>query len=492
MEQTGQETRKFTKDILWMTLSLGLQSLISIVTVPILTKTLHTELYGVWVQITTTAALIVPLTSIGLDLTYIRFMADETDKGKLRIALGTVIWPVLMLGSLLLVLSIIFKQELSFFIFDDAKYASLIPPAFILIIIQTLFTQSFCYFKALRNIKRVSIIQICCIIVQMSLVTLMAIIRSDVQSIVFTYIGVQGLFTLINLWQISSKIGFPSPKLYNLKKYLLFSIPLLPSSILFWIINSSDRYLIAHFLNVSQVGIYSVSYSLANLCYLIVTPIAYNILYVTSGLWEKGQNSKIKSYFEYSTRMFLTLAIPAVIGLTLLSQPLLKIITTPEFLAGSELVLFIALGSIFFGIYQINVQIILLLKQTKWLPVMIATASLITIGLNLILIPRIGLIGSAIANLASFFVLAFMVSIWANKALVYNIDYKYVVKIIISATIMGGCVWLFKAKDVTGIIFSILIGIVVYGVSLILIKAFSPQDKQLIRETIRGLIPWKR
>ena len=96
------------------------------------------------------------------------------------------------------------------------------------------------------------------------------------------------------------------------------------------------------------------------------SPIAFVIFPWVSRLWEENRIPAVKSYFEYAARLFLTLAIPSALGMFILSQPLLKILTTSEYLAGGVLVLLVAIGTIFLGIYQINVYIVLLAKKTKW------------------------------------------------------------------------------------------------------------------------------
>jgi O-antigen/teichoic acid export membrane protein len=198
----------------------------------------------------------------------------------------------------------------------------------------------------------------------------------------------------------------------------------------------------------------------------------------------------VRIYLEYSTRLFLTLAIPAAFGLALLSQPLLKILTTSQYLAGSELVLLVAIGTIFLGIYQINMYIILLVQQTKWLPLMILAATIISVGINATFIPRIGIIGGAIATIASYFVLAVIVTFWARKAISYRFDLKFLGKVIGASLVMALCFYFLKVNGVLEIIVVIIGGMVIYGCALLIMRAFSEQDKRLVKQTLNGIIPW--
>ena len=59
-------------------------SLRGLILLPILTKTLGTDLYGVWTLILVTISLLMPLGLLGLSNVMIRFFAAEKDKNKIR------------------------------------------------------------------------------------------------------------------------------------------------------------------------------------------------------------------------------------------------------------------------------------------------------------------------------------------------------------------------------------------------------------------------
>lgn len=59
-------------------------SLRGLILLPILTKTLGTELYGVWAQILVTVSLLTPFAVLQLDTVIIRFLAGEKNVDKIR------------------------------------------------------------------------------------------------------------------------------------------------------------------------------------------------------------------------------------------------------------------------------------------------------------------------------------------------------------------------------------------------------------------------
>jgi O-antigen/teichoic acid export membrane protein len=285
------------------------------------------------------------------------------------------------------------------------------------------------------------------------------------------------------------EVGFPRPNFTGLKKYLAFSLPQIPGKILLWLIISSDRYFITHFINLSETGVYSSSHTLANLTSLFYMPISFVLYPVVSRLWEQKRISEVKSYLENSTRVFLMLSIPAAAGIALLSQPLLRVLTTPEFLAGNGLVLLLAVGTIFLGIYNINVNVILLVMKTKLLPLVIAIASATSVLMNFVLIPRLGILGAGVSNIVAYFVLAAIVTFWAKNVIHYRIDFILTGKVIAATLIMSVCLYFLRVDSVWKILLAIVVGAIVFGSVFILLKGLSAQDKQLIRRFVRGLIP---
>ena len=136
------------------------------------------------------------------------------------------------------------------------------------------------------------------------------------------------------------------------------------------------------------------------------------------------------------------------------------------------MVFLIAAGSLFLGVYSIDVNVILLFKQSRLLPFMIGVAAIVNVVSNLILIPHIGLLGAAISNIASFFVLALIVGIWARKKVHYGLDFKYLLKVIVATFIMSVCVYFIKPQGTLKIFITVAVGIAIFGISLVIFQGF--------------------
>lgn len=481
------EIQKFTGDMVWITIYQTIAQLTGLITLPALTKSYSAEIYGALIQTSVTASLLAPILVLHLTTATVRFLAAEDDIEKRRQALGAMLWPVIVFACLTLILSLLLRQSLSIFLFEKAEYAYLVPLAFLWASMNALFSFSISYLRARGGIKKLSIIQLSFVIIQTAFMIILAIKGYGLGWIIGSIIASEALFTAFVFVLIIKEIGLPKPSLEGLTGYLAFSVPQIPNGIFLWVISASDRYFITHLLNLNQTGIYSASYALGGLVGFFYQPITFVLFPTVSRLWEQNKLQGVRNYLEYSTKLFLALAIPATAGLYILSQPLLRLLTTPDYAVGGSIVLLVALGTIFQGIYQINVYIVLLVKQTRWLPLMIAVAATINAGLNLVLIPRVGIMGAAISTIVSYFVLAAIVTVWARRTINYKTDIKFLAKVIAAALLMTLCLSFIKINGISGIMMAVVVGVIVFALGLFLFRSFSRRDIELVKEIIAGL-----
>ena len=477
------ESHKFLGDVVWVALGQLFMSLTGLAVLPALTKSYPAELYGMWSQMVVTVGFLRILT-LKFESAMIRFLAAEEDREKRRRAIGTMVWPIIAITGLILIFSSLLRQDLSLFLFADSQFVSYVPLTFLWASMEALFFFGLSYQRARREIKRFSLIRLASTVVRMCLIVGLALAGFSFYSIIVSVTIIQSLFVVGVFAILVQELGFPKFKFTGLGTYLLYSLPLMPGEVLYWVINASDRYFIAHLLGISQTGIYSASASLANLLMLLSWPIGMVLFPSVSKLWEQGDHQKVNGYFEYSMKLFLTLALPASVGLFIISQPLLRMLATAEFEVGGLLVLLLAFGVVLAGVFQINEYIFYLKKKTAWLPLINGTGSVVNIGINLALIPRIGITAAAISTIISYLVISVILAYFARKMLSYRIDFIFTLKVVVATALMSAALWFITVNSITGIILVIVIGIAVYGSALFLAGAFSKEDKKILRSAL--------
>jgi O-antigen/teichoic acid export membrane protein len=488
--QSGDETSKFAKDVIWISMAqLFIAFILGILVLPALTKYYSPEIYGIWTQVIITIELMAPLVSLQLGLAAVKYLAVLEDPAKKRRFLGSMLLAIVLFASILSIAAIPFATQLSVLLFADPIYVDLIWLVLIWIFFNTFYNFLLSYLQAQSKNQVISINRIAMTIMKVISIISLAIMGASISHIIISQIVLQAVFSLLLLAGVVREIGLPMPNTTGLKTFLVYSVPQMPSVVLLWIIRMSDRYFITHFLDLSQDGIYSSSVTLANLSLLFSVPISFVLFPLTARLWGQKRLEAAKSYTEYSFKLFLTLAIPGTVGLSILSQPLLKVLTTSQFLAGEGLVFLVTSGILFFGIYQINANIMLLDKRAKLVPLVTAIGSVTNVVMNVILIPQIGITGAGLSSLSSYFMIALITTFITRKIICYNLNFIYYGKVITSTLVMLVCLYFLKVDDIWSIILAIVVGVMVYAVGLLLLRTFSDQDKKLIKETFANLMP---
>ena len=284
---------------------------------------------------------------------------------------------------------------------------------------------------------------------------------------------------------IYSQIGIGKPNLAVLKPYLAYSLPLLPAALSCWVVELSDRYIIAYFLGVASVGIYSPAYSLGYMLRMFMYPIATILHPTIFKLYEDNKIEELKRYLEYSLKIFLMFAIPALFGLTVLSKSILLTLTTSEYASAYLVVPIAALGTIFYVCGGTISLILLVLKRTKVMMWVNVAGASINIVLNIVLIPIIGILGAAISTLITFSLKAVISGILSFRAIPFDIDFNFITKSIISAIPMAFVVWKLNPYGVVNILIAIGIAAAIYFGVLTLLRGFTKEEYSFLRGLFR-------
>ena len=261
----------------------------------------------------------------------------------------------------------------------------------------------------------------------------------------------------------------------KIKIYIFFTFPLLFSAVGNSILNFSDHLLISYYLDVETVGIYSVGYQFGLIISLLYAPFIFLLPSYISEYWDNSNYIKVNNLLNDSIHLFLFFSIPAMIGLTVLSEELIKLIST-QFIASQakHITFFSAFSYIMFGIQFFYTRVLFLKKKTKIIGYLWIVVSVINIILNILLIPLLGITGAAVSTLISFVIMS-LISIYLStrednfKIILNNND---ILKYIFSSIIMGISVYFLSyiSKSIFGIIINILLGIIVYLFLLYIIK----------------------
>lgn len=278
-------------------------------------------------------------------------------------------------------------------------------------------------------------------------------------------------------------IGFKLPKLKNLREYLSFGLPTVPAYLSYWTVDSSDRYIIGILLGTAFVGYYNPGYTLGSIIALIYAPFAFLLPSILPKYYDENNIKKVRIFLEYSLKYFLLFAIPAAFGLSVLSKQVLIILTTTAIASNGYLITpFVALSSLLFGISGIINNLIILKKKTKIMGMIWIIAAILNLGLNIILIPYLGIIGAAVTTLLTYSIAFILTIFYLTKIFKFDFELIYILKSVTSSVIMSTIIFLIYPKGILNISITIILAIIIYIFLMFIMKGIDKKEIEIIRE----------
>ncbi len=226
-------------------------------------------------------------------------------------------------------------------------------------------------------------------------------------TIIFGYcISYFFVVTLMLIWK--KKVKFKSISHFDrdfFKKFIQYGAPLtiwLGSS---YLLNISDRYVIAGYCNYNDVGIYSAAYDIITkglgILFMPIVTAAHPII---MDRWNKKDYAAAFSVLKRGIIYELCLFIPIGIILFIFRHEIIRIGLGPEFRGAENIILPVAGGAFLWRLSMLIHKPLELKKKTTLMAFLVTLALLVNFLSNLYCIPRYGYIAAAYTTLGSFFV----------------------------------------------------------------------------------------
>jgi len=476
--------QKFTKDIGIIGLTNLAGILRGLIILPIITKLLGAENYGIWTQLIVTLSLITPIATLGLPYTLVRFLAVEKNTKEIQDGIWSVFIIILSVTLVITLGLFLFSKPIS--IFFNCSQVLIQILAFI-IIFECLNLIFFNIFRAFQEIKKYSFFIILQIFGEVGLVSGAVLLNYGLLGAVLSLLSTRIIIFLIMGGLIIKKIGAKIPKFLRIKEYLSFALPTIPGNISSWSIESSDRYLIGFFLGTLFVGYYAPAYVIGNSISFFMGPLIFILPAVLSKFYDENKIKEVKNYLKYSLKYFLMIAIPSVFGLSILSKQLLTIFSTVEIAQQSYYIIpLVAVGMLLFGVYVIIAQIISLKKKTKITATIWMIAASLNLGLNFIFIPKFGILGAAFTTLLAYFLAFILTWYYSFKEFRFEIDRKFILKSVSASVLMILFILWFSPIGLLKTIIAIILGALLYGILIFLLKGFNKMEIDFFKELIKS------
>jgi len=424
---------------------------------PFYTRVFFQGEYGMVTELYAYVAFLMVLLTYGMETAYFRFVENAKNKNKVY---TTALVSLLITSVIFIFLVILFAQPLADIIRYSANVEYII--YFALIIGIEAFTSipfarlrqqkkpgRFAFIKIVNVVVNISLnfffLWLCPLILDNNPDSIVGMVYSEEIGVGYAFISnlVATIVTLILLIPdiFKTRIQFDATLLRNM---LTYSLPLLIVGLAGMVNEVSDKIFLKYLwpdqeTALDQVGIYGACFRLAVLMTLFTQMFRY-----AAEPFFFAQAKEINSKTVYADVMKYFIIFGLIIFLiVMLYIDIFKYFIGSNFHEGLNVVPIVLFANLFLGIfYNLSVWY-KLTNLTRYAAVIAIIGAVITIILNVLLIPVIGYLGSAWAHFACYFVMMIISFFWGRKH--YPVKY-----------------------DLNKILFYIAIALLIFGISRIL------------------------
>jgi O-antigen/teichoic acid export membrane protein len=272
-----------------------------------------------------------------------------------------------------------------------------------------------------------------------------------------------------------------------LRDALAFGLPRVPHGFAQQVIAVGDKFVLSLFVPLSQLGLYSmgVSVGLIQKVFLAAFEYAWAPFYYAT-VREPGAQKVFSAVTTYGIAVLALMTA----GLSAIARDLLEVVTGGQYTAASGVVAWTALGVFFQGIYLMTSIGLNITRRTTYYPVSTAVAAAVNIGLNFILIPRLGIMGAAYANGTAYATQAAIAYLFSQRF--YPIDYERgrIVRVILAAAVAYAAARAIpEIHPVAGVLVRGTMVVVVMGAGLWLGGFIKPEELRVLDRLRRPRAP---
>lgn len=201
--------------------------------------------------------------------------------------------------------------------------------------------------------------------------------------------------------------------------FLKNGLPFIPGILCGWIISSSDRFVLAQYASLHDVGIYAIA-DMAGQMFRLLILQSWSGSYLPYILREYQANKHDLLAIEQKNKKTMWIVLSGLMVILffgfILAKPLLRIILPPAYHEALHYMLIILVGHIFLLGSYFTASFIQFHKKTYFLAIAFCVPAILNLIFNLILVHRYKIYGCTIATLGSY-AIYFLIMLWYNAHL---------------------------------------------------------------------------
>lgn len=410
-----------------------------LISFPILTRILSVDDYGILGLISITLFLVNAITKLGAPNAIVRFYAEFKAERRLAQFYSTIFSGSLLSATVVAALFFVTIQFISDK-FIDNNFVSLLSLCSILIFTKCATDTLTSFLRAEQRTRLYNLIMI---------VSRYGSLALSIFLVFFVVKGLYGFYVGQIVWSIAIfclllyiyrhriKIGAKCFSPPVLKQSIKFGFPLVWAELGHLVLNYADRYLIHLYLGATSLGLYTAGYNLSTyLTDVIKYPIIYAMMPIYMNMLVNMGEQQTKEFFTKLFTYFLLIMLPSVFGLIAVGKDLISFLASSKYAEAHLILPYVVIGQAIYACTIILETGLLISRKTQVITYVMAGVCALNIVLNMILIPRYGILGAAQATLISCILYTVVITFYAFKEFRFRIDYPRILLYLVVAVAM--------------------------------------------------------
>lgn len=217
------------------------------------------------------------------------------------------------------------------------------------------------------------------------------------------------------------------------REMLLYSIPLIPNGIMWWLVSALNRPIMEANLGMHAIGIFAVANKFPALLSMVFA--VFSTSWQISVIEEYGKEGFNEFYNKIYKYVVLILVLLFIV-ITLCSKMLIYIFASSEYIDAWIYIPILTLGTVFSAISSMSGVVFSAVKTSKYFFYSSIWGATTAVLLNVLLIPYWGLMGAAISVLLSFAAMALSRILYSRKYIALRNNNSLSIMILLSILIL--------------------------------------------------------
>jgi O-antigen/teichoic acid export membrane protein len=247
------------------------------------------------------------------------------------------------------------------------------------------------------------------------------------------------------------------------------------------------RYVIGGMIGDAPLGLYSAAY---NLCQYVqaavITSVGQAVVPLYLNMWDRKGEAETSAFIGRSLRVYVMVGAALMAGLAAVGPELLPALASDKYESAAPVIPWVISGMVVDGGTSMLGAGLFIQRRSRTIMAVVLSCAVLNVALNLLLVPRWNIVGSAVATLVSYAATAVAMAIAARPLLRVQVPWVTIIRAAIAA---GAMYWIVVHAHLTGrwptVGVKVLVGAAAYVGFMVLIDSDARALVRNVYERVR-------